>query len=253
MYLLDKPDASKYSMVRSNRLWADAAIVSFSFDLTHDVCIWGALCLYVLDCVWYGQAAPKAVSHIQPMARHVQAQSCINCSESPERWSRGEVTKRDCWPIRCERWLPWEHIDYLTIWMKPVPCTCQGSVGVFVALLSRGVCSQVSVVWCNAKGTWYTSTVMLRDKRQIHNLNWQKSKMIDWWIRNYYEQMGEWDEGVGERKDCSDWIFITPSGQWGLVVMISCWGGSLDSLSLCVQQVFVSSMLTCFCVSAYGP
>lgn len=95
------------------------------------------------------------------------------------------------------------------------------------------------LLWC-----WET-------RNRHTSLNWQKSKMIDWWIRNYYEQMGEWDEGVRERKHCSELIFITPGGQWGLVVMISCWGSSLDSLSLCVLEVFVSSMLTWFHVSAY--
>ena len=66
--------------------------------------------------------------------------------------------------------------------------------------------------------------------------------------------MGEYeDEGVRERTDCGECVFITPGGQRGLVVMISCWGGSLDSLSLFVQELFVSAILTCFHLSADGP
>lgn len=97
------------------------------------------------------------------------------------------------------------------------------------------VCSQESVAWCSPTGMWYTSTVMLRDERQIHSLNWQRSDMIDWWAEEWMRQ------GSERKKDFSKSIFIAPGCQRGLVT-ISCWY-SLDSLSLCVQDVFVSTML----------
>lgn len=164
-------------------------------------------------CVWVCMRSTEG-SQAHPAHGH----ACASTEPHKLQWEpwevkQGEVTKRARWPIPCKHRLPWEHIDYLTIWMEPVPCTCQGSVGCFVALLSRG--SAAKWVLCGAMppGHWYTSAVMLRDKRQTHSLNWQKSKMMDWWIRDYYEQMGEWDEGVRERKHCSGWIFITPGGQ----------------------------------------
>lgn len=86
--------------------------------------------------------------------------------------------------------------------------------------------------------------VILRDKKQIQI---QLTEEQDDGLRKYNEQMGEWHNGVRKRKHSDGWIFLTRVGQKGLV-MISCWGSNLDSLSSCVQ-VFVSTVLTSFHVS----
>lgn len=104
-------------------------------------------CLRRSVCVMWTGSTEGSQAH--PAHGH----ACASTEPHKLQWEpwevkQGEVTKRACWPIPCKHRLPWEHIDYLTIWTNPVPCTCQGSVGVFVALLSRG--SAAKWVLCGA-------------------------------------------------------------------------------------------------------
>lgn len=62
------------------------------------------------------------------------------------------MAKQDSRPMPYEYRLPWEHIDYLTIWMEPVPCHLPRFSGSLCSVTVLGVCSQARVVWCNAKG-----------------------------------------------------------------------------------------------------
>lgn len=125
------------------------------------------------------------------------------------------------------------------------------------------ICSQGPKMWKRGRrlsshasqyraSTWLFNSVdvacapvFLRDKKQTQI---QLTEEQDDRLRKYNEQMGEWHNGVRKRKYCDGWIFLTHVGQKGLVVMISCWGSNLDSLSSCVQ-VFVSTVLTSFHVS----
>lgn len=92
-----------------------------------------------------------------------------------------------------------------------------------------------------------------RQETDTHSLNWQKSKMIDWWIRSYYEQMGGWDEGVRGRKKALRRVNF-PHSWWSAGTCcndLMLWKQSGLIVMVCVHEVFVSSMLTCFHVSAY--
>lgn len=148
----------------------------------------------------------------QAMAEHVQAHSCVICSQSPKMWRRGRRLSRHASQYRASTWL-----------FNSVDAACASVFSSLMILI----------------------LVILRDKKQTRI---QLTEEQDDRLRNYNEQMGEWHNGVRKRKHCDGWIFLTHVGQKGLVVMISCWGSNLDSSSSCVQ-VFVSIVLTSFHVS----